>query len=100
MVGVRIGAAIVCLVLAVLLVLTFQPGFGPSRYIEPTGGVTDGGPQDDLPPLEESLDELQARTFLQRWRGVSGPAPGAVTETAIYTRQGDDTPDPVTEEEQ
>ncbi|WP_119458625.1 hypothetical protein [Rhodospirillaceae bacterium SYSU D60014] len=100
MIGVRIGSAIVCLVLAVLLVLTFQPGFGPSRYIEPTGGVTDSGPQDDLPSLEASLDVLQARTFLQRWREMSGPAPGGAHKTAITARQGDATPDPVAEEEQ
>lgn len=95
----RIASGIVSIVLAVLLVLAILPAFGPPGRVEPTGGVING-PRDDLASLEKSQDALQARTFLQRWRGVSGPAPGAAIETAIITREGDSTPDPVPEEEQ
>lgn len=90
---VRVASAVVCVVLAALLVLAVLPALGPPRIVGPTGGV-ENGPQDDLPSLDESRDVLQARTLLQRWRGVSGPAPDAVIGTPVTALRGDATPDP------
>lgn len=72
---VRIGAALAAALCIGLLVLVARASFAPDLLVVPVGGVTDGGPQDDLPAGAAIYGELVERTELQRWRGVSGPSP-------------------------
>lgn len=72
---VRIGAAIVAIVLAILLGFTIIASFDEEAYIYPTGGVTDAGPQDDVPVGEAGRRTLEDRTRLQGYRAESGPSP-------------------------
>jgi formate dehydrogenase subunit gamma len=77
----RIGGAITALVLAILLAWTVYASFGPEHLVLPTGGVIDSGPQDEVPASAVASEVLRQRTELQRWRGVSGPAPGEPADT-------------------
>ena len=77
----RIGGAITALVLAVLLGWTIYASLGPENVVLPTGGVIDGGPEDELPASAIAGEVLRQRTELQRWRGESGPAPGEAADT-------------------
>jgi formate dehydrogenase subunit gamma len=76
---VRISAAIAAVILAGLFAITISNGLQPARYIVPTGGVTASGKQDAVPAGPQATKTLTARTELQRWRAVGGPAPGVDT---------------------
>ncbi len=74
---IRISAAIATLALVLLLVLVGRDTFiAPPDVVLPLGGVSDRGPQDDLPSGPLMTRELQERTGLQGWRAETGPAPG------------------------
>jgi formate dehydrogenase subunit gamma len=76
----RVGGAITAVVLAVLLGWTIWASFGPEELVVPTGGVLHG-PQDEVPAGPGAAEALRARAELQRWRGLSGPAPGEPADT-------------------
>ncbi|MEX2615484.1 MAG: formate dehydrogenase subunit gamma [Alphaproteobacteria bacterium] len=81
---VRIGAAITVIVVGALLGLTIAGTFGHQPVIVPTGGVTDGGPQDMLPSDEPAQQVFRERTRLQRYRGESGPSPDGARSNPVF----------------
>jgi formate dehydrogenase subunit gamma len=94
----RISGLIAAVVLAVLLGWTvYATWFGAPNVVLPTGGVIDRGPEDTVPSGPDAQQALRDRTELQRWRGVSGPAPGEPADTALAGGQqlpSDGDPDP------
>lgn len=79
----RLFGAAAAILFLVLLGFTYAGWRGPDHMVVPTGGVVDRGPQDTVPVGPKAQDVFAARTKLQMWRGVSGPAPGIPTKPTI-----------------
>lgn len=71
----RVSGAIVAVVMAVLLALTIEALMQSDNVVQPTGGVTAGGPRDAVPVGKTADEILRARARLQQWRAVAGPSP-------------------------
>lgn len=83
----RIFGVLAAILFLALFGLSYAAFMRPDHIVVPTGGVMDGGPQDTVPVGPKADEILAARTRLQMWRGISGPAPGIPTKPTISGEQ-------------